>query len=196
MTRTARRKAYYFLGVGLGALVLAWAIIELHFNVAQIVVLVVVLLLPGRVLGFFWRDQLSGLRLLRERKFEASAQHSRRFLETLAQRPWMRHMIWLGSGTYSRDPWSLALNNLGAAEISLGDMDNAKQHLEQSREADPENPLPYLNLGRLYLIAGEPARANEFLLKARSLGYSWKLSDKLIRATQARFAYTDGPSVS
>lgn len=106
MTRTACRKAYYFLVVSLCTLVSAWAVIKLHFNVAEIVGLVVALLLPGRILGFFWRDQLTGLRLLRERKFEASARHSRRFLETLTKRPWIRHMKWQSRMTVdSAVPW-------------------------------------------------------------------------------------------
>jgi hypothetical protein len=183
---------YYFSVVGVGTTLFVWAWLTFHLSAVAIAVLIVALLLPGRILGFFWRDLLTGLRLLNEGKFEASADHSKRFLGTLVRRPWIRHLIWLGSGTYSRDPKSLALNNLGAAEMFLGNFDGAEQHLEESRRTDSENPLPCFNLAQLYMILGEPSRANEFLLEAKRLGYSRDLSDKLIHAAQARFAYTDG----
>ena len=40
-----------------------------HGNMAGVLALATVLLLPSRVLGFFWRDLLRGLRLLKARRF-------------------------------------------------------------------------------------------------------------------------------
>lgn len=192
MSRTGRRKLYYFSIVTLGPILLVGAAIHFHLNWAQMGCLMIVLLLPGRILGLAWRDQLAGLRLLNERRFAESVRHTNRFLEQLAHRPWIRHLIWLGGGTYSRDPKSLALNNLGAAEMSLGHFEAARAHLEESRQLDSENPLPYFNLALLHRILKEPSKAQEFLDHARRLGYSRGVSDKLIRQSQSRFARTDG----
>ena len=192
VSRTGRRKLYYFSIVTLAPILLAGAAIHFHLNWAQMGCLIVALLLPGRILGLAWRDQLAGLRLLNERRFAESARHTNRFLEQLARRPWIRHLIWLGAGTYSRDPKSLALNNLGAAEMFLGNFEAARGHLEESRQLDPENPLPYFNLAQLHRILKEPSKAQEFLDHAKRLGYSRGLSDKLIRQAQLRFARTDG----
>ena len=192
MSRTGRRKLYYFSIVMLVPILLVAAAIHFHLNWAQMGCLIVALLLPGRILGLFWRDQLAGLRLLNERRFAESARHTNRFLEQLARRPWIRHFIWLGTGTYSRDPKSLALNNLGAAEMSLGHFEVARGHLEESRQLDSENPLPYFNLALLHRILGEPSKAREFLDHAKRLGYSRGLSDKLMKQSQSRFARTDG----
>jgi tetratricopeptide (TPR) repeat protein len=191
VSRTARRKLYYFSIVAIGTSLLISAILYFHLSGLQIALLVIALLIPGRILGFFWRDQLAGLRLLNERRFEESARHSKRFLDLLARRQWMRHLIWLGTGTYSRDPQSLALNNLGAAEMFLGNFEDARQHLEESRKLDDENPLPYFNLAQLHMILEEPSKSQEFLVLAERRGYSRSLSDKLIHGAQSRFAYTD-----
>jgi tetratricopeptide (TPR) repeat protein len=192
VSRTARRKLYYFSIVAIGTSLVVSAILYFHLRGLQIALLVVALLIPGRILGFFWRDQLAGLRLLNERRFEESARLSKRFLDLLARRQWIGHLIWLGTGTYSRDPKSLALNNLGAAEMFLGRFEEAKRHLEESRSADDENPIPYFNLAQLHMILDEPAKARESLTHARQLGYSRSISDKLFHKIQARFASTDG----
>jgi ATP-dependent Clp protease adapter protein ClpS len=188
VSRTGRRKLYYFSILTLGPILLVGAVFYFHLSGASTALMIVALLLPGRILGFAWRDQLAGLRLLKEKRFEESAQHTQRFLDLLARRPWIGHLIWLGTGTYSRDPQSLALNNLGVAQMCLGNLKAAKDHLARSRELDPKNPLPYFNLARLHTILGEPSEAREFLAHARRLGYSGGWSDKLIRGAQSRFA--------
>jgi tetratricopeptide (TPR) repeat protein len=191
VSRTARRKLYYFSFFAIGTSLLVGAILHFHLSGLKIALLVIALIIPGRILGFFWGDQLAGLRLLKEGRFEESARHSKRFLDLLARRRWIRHLIWLGMGTYSRDPQSLALNNLGAAEMFLGNFADAKQHLEESRKLDDENPLPYFNLAQLHMILEEPSKAQEFLALAKRRGYPRGLSDKLIHGAQSRFSYTD-----
>jgi len=192
MTRTDRRKIHYFSILTFGAISVLGVILYFRLRALTIGLIVIALLIPGRILGYFWRDQLAGLRLLNQRRFEESAQHSLRFLHSLDQRPWIRHLIWLGSGTFSRNPKSMALNNLGAAEMCLGQFEQAKRHLEEARKSDGESPLPYFNLAQLHMILDEPAIARDFLLQARRLGYSRSSSDKLFHKIQARFASTDG----
>ena len=192
MNRTARRKVVYFGIVGGGGLILAWVIFYYRLSPLQIALIVIALIIPGRILGYFWRDLLVGLRLLNAKQFEESARYSQQFLSELAKRAWIKNLTWLGSGTYSRDPEALALNNLGAAEMCLGRFEAAEAHLRQSIRVDGENPLPYFNLGQLRLILDDSAQANEYLREAHSRGYVGGFSDVLIRSAQGRFAYTDG----
>jgi tetratricopeptide (TPR) repeat protein len=131
--------------------------------------------------------------LLKEKKYEESARHSQAFLEELHRRPWIRHLIWLGSGTYSRDPAAIALNNLGAAELMLSRLDAAKTHLEASIKVDGENPLPWFNLARWSLAnGGGEEEVARYLAEARKSGLSQGISDKIIMASQGRFARSDG----
>jgi hypothetical protein len=135
MSRTARRKFRYFAAIALGCGAILWCIWINRLGGGTVVLIVLALLVPGRVLGYFWRDLLTGLRLLRERQFAQSARHSKKFLQDIGRRPWIQHFTWVGAGTYSRDAkaLALALNNLGAAEIFLGEFAAARAHLEQSR---------------------------------------------------------------
>src|SRR5439155_16229931 len=147
MSRTVRYKVAYFTFVGLGSLIAVWAIVHFRLSSIAIVGLVILFLIPGRILGYFWKDLLRGLRLLNAKQFSESKRHSELFLQELKQRPWLKRMIWLGSGSYSRDPEALALNNLGAAQIGLGDVESARKHLVAAIAVDDDNPLPYLNIG-------------------------------------------------
>jgi len=145
-----------------------------------VVLIALALLVPGRILGHFWRDLLIGLRLLQERHFAQSARHSKKFLQDIDRRPWIQHLTWLGSGTYSRDARAMALNNLGAAEIFLGEFAAARNHLEQSSKLDGENPLPYFNMFQLEKILG-----NE-LFPTASITDARRIAETISAASSAR----------
>jgi hypothetical protein len=192
MSRTARHKIVYFLLVGTPVLFVFTLLYFFSVPSQYGIVAVLLCLVPGRILGWFWRDLLRGLRLLRERRYEESIQHSQAFLEELDRRPWIRHFIWLGSGVYSRDPRALALNNLGAAEVALGRLDEAQAHLHSSIAVDRENPLPYFNLSRLAKARGDETGAALFLQQARQHGLTFGVTDKIVMDSQKRFANRSG----
>ena len=196
MSRTSLYKIQYFaivaaLGV-LTALVFWW----FDFSPTSVAVAVVLLILPGRVLGFVWRDLLRGLRLLNARRFAESRRHSILFLEAVRRRPYLKNFVWLGSSSYSRDPEVLALNNLGAAELALGEVVAARSHLEAAIQSDPHCPLPHFNMGILFVGQNDLSEAERCFRHAASLGYTNDLSDRIIRAAQNRFARSDGAGTS
>lgn len=196
MTRTSMYKSAYFGMLVLGVALSLWIVFYFRLTIAGVLMLAVVLLLPGRVLGFFWRDLLRGLRLLHEKQYAQSKRHSELFLTKVKEQPWLKKLIWLGSGAYSRDPEAMALNNLGAAELKLGEFDHAKAHLAASIAVDGLNPLPYFNMGVLYSIFGDRDAAIGCFDKAVSLGYSRSAVDKFFLNSQKRFAESDGQGSS
>jgi hypothetical protein len=113
MSRTARYKLGYFCYMAVAAGLTLSLMYFAAGDWRMIAVFVVLLLLPGRLLGYFWRDLLRGLRLLQRKQYEQSAVHSSAFIEQVRAKPWLKKMVWLGTCSYSRDPESLALNNLG-----------------------------------------------------------------------------------
>ncbi len=190
MIRTNLRKATYFGVLGGGVAVYIWASINFHLSLLQQAALLLLLLIPGRILGFFWRDLLCGLRLLNERQYEVSIRHSTAFLEQLKVRPWLKGLILLGHGVYSRDPEAIALGNIGAAEIALGRLDSARSHLEASIAVDGENPLPFFNLGLVFQASGDDLEARKWFAEAEKRGYARTAIDKVIHAAQSRYANT------
>jgi len=192
MTRTARYKAVYFGMLALGACSAAALVWYFGPSLPVFLAVILLLLVPGRVLGYFWRDLLRGLRLLNLREYAASKRCSESFLAYYEQQPWIRHLIWLGSGTYSRNPKAMALNNLGAAEIPLGETEAARLHLYKSIEIDPLNPLPFHNLSVLAKAQGDVQEAARCFEQAKALGFTRGVSDAIVRSSQNRFATLDG----
>ncbi|HTT96838.1 MAG TPA: tetratricopeptide repeat protein [Rhizomicrobium sp.] len=192
MTRTTLYKGVYFAMFGSAAILALGVLAYFQFSPLAFLVVVVALLIPGRILGYFWRDLLRGLRLLNAKDYVASKVCSERFLVEVREKPWIRHFIWLGSSTYSRDPEVLALNNLGAAELALGEVDVARAHLEEAIAKDPLCPLPFFNLGALFKATGNVSESERCFAEATRLGFRHGISDKIVRASQTRFAEMDG----
>lgn len=156
--------------------------------IVAVVALVIVLLTPGRVQAFYWRDLLAGLHHLNQRDYVRSKACSQRFLSRLAERPWLRRLIWLGRSRYTRNVEVMALNNLGAAELGLGELEAAQDHFEQAIALDPDCPLPYRNLGVLAMRTGPSSAANVWFEKAGALGLTGGWSDRRSQESQARHA--------
>jgi tetratricopeptide (TPR) repeat protein len=192
MSRTRYYQAAYFAEIIGGACLMLWVIFHFQPSRNQAALRFLSLLIPGRILGFFWRDLLRGLRLLKAKEYAESKRHSELFLAAIRRKPWMKKLIWLGSGTYSRDPQAMALSNLGAAEIGLGELDAARTHLEASMKVDNQNPLPAFNLGVLAYTLGDRQRAEFWFQEARRLGYSRGIIDRIVQSSQTRFANVDG----
>jgi len=171
MSRTAIYKGIYFgLIAGLVAIVL-WVVVRFRVAAPGLFLLALALLIPGRIVGFYWRDLVQGLRLLKAGKFAQSKVRSESCLAQLQARPWIRRLIWLSWSSYSRNPEVLALNNLGAAETRLGEFDSARGHLERAIELDDGCPMPYFNLGVLSAASGKAEEAEHWFADAARRGY-------------------------
>ena len=108
MTRTTLYKGVYFAMLGGYLVLFVTVLVHFRFSPFALVALIVAYLIPGRILGFFWRDLLRGLRLLNAKDYPQSKFYSKRFLSYVRRRPWIKNLVWLGSSTYSRDPEVLA----------------------------------------------------------------------------------------
>ena len=123
MSRTAIYRSMYFGFLAAYVAIALWVVIRFHIAPLAIFIVAGALLIPGRILSFYWRDLLQGLRLLNQGKYAQSKARSETFLAQLQAKPWIRRLIWVSGSRYSRNPEVWALNNLGAAEMRLGEID-------------------------------------------------------------------------
>ena len=188
MTRTDVLKGVYFARwggiVALGLCAAAASQRGAALAAAACGVAFLALLLSGRVQAVFWSELLAGLHDLNRRDYRASKVHSERFLARLHDRPWLRYLIWLGAGSYSPSVEATALNNLGAAELGLGEIESARAHLNQSIATDPQCPLPYRNMGILVRLTESPEAARPWFDRAAALGLRGDWSDRVVQASQ------------
>jgi tetratricopeptide (TPR) repeat protein len=188
LTRTDALKGVYvaraaaILAFGAGAMITAQRGAIIPATACGLLFLA--LLLSGRVQAFFWSELLAGLHDLNQRNYLASKAHSERFLAELRDRPWLKHLIWLGPSSYSLSAEAMALNNLGAAELVIGELEAGRDHLNEAITKDPKCPLPYRNMGLLIQSAGSTDEARPWFDQAIALGLRGDWSDRAARASQ------------
>lgn len=192
LSRTTRYKILHiaFIAATLAAVVgaLLWAdappLVALAVGVA--------FLLPGRVQAILWRRFFRARRLLGEGRYEEAIDHFQAFLEQLERAPWLKSLVWLAGAVYTRDIEVMSLNNIGAAQLQLGDWTQAADYLQRARDRDPDCPLPYWNLALLAQAQGDEATATRHLERAHELGYRRSSLDQLIHSAGALLARVEG----
>jgi tetratricopeptide (TPR) repeat protein len=151
-----------------------------------------VLLIPGRLQGFFFRDLFVGRRLLEHGYLEEAAIHTERFLAVVRKHPWRNKLLWLAWSVYTTSAEAMALNNIGAARLGLGEFEAAKSALLAARAIDPKYPLPPFNLAILATIQGAPEAAEMLASEAFRLGYTGSSIDLVIGQAQSLLAAIEG----
>lgn len=195
MSRTTRYKTIY---ITLIVISIALIFAELAYFKSSFKFLFftgLVLLIPGRVVGYLWRDFFRGRNLMNSQRWEDSIGYFEKFLTDLQKKPWLKMMIWFSWGTYTRDIEAMTRNNLGAAKLNLGNFIDAERELLIAHQIDSEYPLPYYNLALLAQLQGQNARAIEMLEKAKDLGYSDTTYDKFVHTSSSIMSYIEGRGV-
>jgi tetratricopeptide (TPR) repeat protein len=192
VSRTAWYKAFYFGLIIVASVALFAAYMRLKPPLPVVLLVLVALLAPSRVQGWYWRDFFRGRRLLAAGDGQSAAVHFERFMEQLRLRPGLRRLIWLNAAIYTRDAEAMTLNNLGAARLQLGDLPGAQSAFEDARRLDPQSPLPLYNLALLAQVEGRDEEAAQLLALARRMGYSRATSDRLVSAAGALLACIEG----
>lgn len=193
MTRPLKSKLLYVSAFAvLGGALLALVAYSPYDKRLVLIVAGVLLLLPGRVQGFVFRDHYRGRRLMATGQLESAVAHFERFLARLRAAPWKKRFIWLAWGFYSWDIEAMTLNNLGVALMGLGEWDAARDRNEEALRVDPKYPVPYFNLAVLAAAQGDEAHARELLARAEALGYARTPLDRVIHMGQSLLAHVEG----
>ena len=199
MTRAAKYKALYLaIRISVPLIVLGVAmLIHQMWRLPPLLPLVlvglaIVLLQPGLICRFLWRDLIAGQRLLKRKDYAGSKLRSERFIARMHKAPRLKTLIWLGTTSRSRDPEAVAFKNLAVADISLGAYEAAPEYLGKAMALDPENPLLFYYMGLVCVMEGPWLDAKLWFEKAAALGFRDAWSDKIIRAVQSQSASMDG----
>lgn len=191
MTRSHRLKLAYVAVIlaALAALALVGAAVGGLHGIAAALVL---LLLPGRVQGYFYRDFFRGRRLLDEGRFRECIPHFERFIAAVRARPWKKRLLWLQFAVYTTDIEAMALNNLGSAYVQLDDPDSAERYLNQALRIDGRYPVALYNLSLVAAMRGDDATAERLMKEAAELGYSRGRMDALLQRAGEQLARIEG----
>lgn len=192
MTRPTRWKILYVVAVaalGLAAFAIAFAV---EFDSTVLIGLAVLLFIPGRINGHYWRSFYTGRKLLDSGDHESARHEFEQFLVKVHDRPRLKSMIWLVWAVYSRDVEAMTLNNIGATLMHEGHLDPAEERLAQAIGLDSEYPIPYFNLAVIAELRGKKDAAAQSLATAQQLGYRNTSIDKVITKAASILAYLEG----
>ena len=100
--------------------------------------------------------------------------------------------MWLWLPIYTVSPSAMAMNNLGACYLLLGEAEEATQWLDRALALDPLYPLPYFNRAVMHEMAGRRQQATADFEISRDLGYSAGKLDAVIHKSQSILARLEG----
>lgn len=191
MNRTRRYQLLYLLaGLILAALALA---VYRWTGLAGLLTLAVVLLVPGRIGGRYLGNLFLGRKLFDRRRFNEAIDAGNAFLADLRRQPWRRHFVYVHYAFYSWDIEAMAHNNIGAARMELGGLDQAERDLRYALQRDTDYPLPYFNLAVIAYVRGDAAEGDRLVSVAAEKGYTGGSIDKLIERVAAAYARFQAP---
>jgi len=158
--------------------------------------IVLVLLLPGRIQGLLFRDLFRGRRDLDRNSPESALGHFNSFLTTIRAQPWRKPALWLSWSIYTPNVEAMTQNNIGAAQLNLGNLDSAQAALNTALSLDPQYPLPHANLALVAALRADSGTAEHHLVAARRLGYKGAGLDRFVSKTQSGLAAVEshGPA--
>ncbi|GMT49001.1 MAG: hypothetical protein IEMM0008_0540 [bacterium] len=192
ISRTSIYKIMYpliliFLIVGIAFLVKYY-----HFSRLHTFMIIIALLIPGRIAGYFYRDFFRGLKLFHKHEWEMSEDYFNKFEQQLVERPWIKKLIWLLWGMYTWKIEAMTQNNLGAIKISTGYLIEAESRFNTAIELDYLYPKPFYNLAVIEYLKGNQKKSLEYFSQSVSLGYKGSTYDQLIDEGQRILAQFEG----
>ena len=75
----------------------------------------VIFLIPVRIVGHYFRDFFTAKKFLSLKNYEKSIEYNKLFLQQIEDRPWIKRLMWLSWGMYTKDIEAMSFNNIGTS---------------------------------------------------------------------------------
>lgn len=169
--------------------------IKLPNNIFYLLIIPLLLLAPGRLQGYLYREHFKGRKLMLNKQYKQALVEFKNFLSKLEHKKWLKKTIWLGGFVYTKDIEAMSLNNAGACFLELGELENSKSYLESALMLDNEYAIPYFNLAIINELEGNHQLAVTNLNRSIELGFSNTSIDQVLIKAQELYARIEGGSV-
>lgn len=186
INRTRQYKTFYLAIFG-WAIVVGAVVLQLVGTVGMVIIAAIILV-PSRVGAYFLRDLFLSRRYVVSKQYEKAITSSQRYLRTLERQPWRQHFIYCFFAIYTWNTEAMAFNNLGAAEMESGRLEDAEKDFTRACNLDHEYPIPYYNLAVLEAAREDYERSEKLVNKARFLGYTSNAFDQAVERIGSAYA--------
>jgi len=195
MTRTTRYKVAYGVLVAVLGGIAVVVLNAFSYSLAAVLVTALVLMIPGRIQGHYWREFFQARRLIADRRWREAEPLFQHFLDRVEREPSLKRFIWLGYGVYTRDIAAMALNNLGVCALEEGRFGAAETHLNRAAMLDLEYAVPHFNLAIVYQALGKTEAAQRAWSRSQELGYRRTPIDLVVHKAGEVLARIEGRGV-
>lgn len=187
MSRTAQLKILYLSLIVL----LIGGFLYLQLPLKYSLIVVVLFLALGRISGYFLRDLIAARKLMSRRKWRQAISLLERFVERSRTQRWLNLMLWLSPSFYTTNTLALALNNLGVSHLELRELGRAESYLKEALAIDKLYALPHYNLAILEHIKEDFRARDEYLKRARRLGFSGGTIDRVLDRVKTIYSHIE-----
>lgn len=194
VSRTQRSKILYLLALGALSAIAFAVLAATNWSWWAIVAIAVLLFVPGRIQGHFFRSFFRGRRLQANGDFQDAIDEYEQFIEEIERHPWIGRLLWLTWSIYTFDMKAMTRNNIGACQLELGQLHQAEENFYQAARLDAQSPLPHYNLAVLAEVRGQREAAEREYSIAKSLGYNRDSFDLAIHSASSILARLEGGS--
>jgi len=127
---------------------------------------------------------------------ESALGHFNSFLTTIRAQPWRKPALWLSWSIYTPNVEAMTQNNVGAAQLNLGNLSAAEAALSTALVLDPQYPLPHANLALVAALRSDASAVERHLEAARKFGYKGAGLDRFVSRSQSLLAAVEsrGPA--
>ncbi|RBP35134.1 hypothetical protein DES53_12610 [Roseimicrobium gellanilyticum] len=152
------------------------------------VVAAAILLIPGRIVGYVWRDFLRGKRDTDAKRWDEAIPLFESFLNRLKKTPSIGWLIWLSPSMYTVSADAMVKNNLGVCHLEMGRLSPAKEQLLEALKMDHLYPFPHQNLAIVAALEKDETAMQHHASEARRLGYTGSSIDKILEKSKEIYA--------
>ncbi|NUM80214.1 hypothetical protein HUU42_05355 [bacterium] len=164
--RVARNRVLYFIIWLILLSAFAYLVTNYHLEFYQLLLLVVIFLLPGRLVKYFWRDFFRGRKQLVRGKYDRSIELLNNFLQKIQNAPSLKWLMFFSSGLYSFKVEAVALTYLAIAYLHKKELDTAENHLKRALAIDTQYTQAFKYYAALALARGEEIQSRHYLNEA------------------------------
>jgi tetratricopeptide (TPR) repeat protein len=188
MNRTKIIRSLYYGGLAFALIIAIYLVGITKGSPFLAVWIFLLLLIPGRITGYLWRELIAGRRLLDAGRYTDAIPLFERFQSKVRKKRWLNWIIWLTPSFYTTKVEALTLNNLGVCNLELGDFEKAQELFINALSMDRRYPLPHYNLAILEMYHRRMESSERHLSEAVRLGFTGGTMDKVIQKTKSIYA--------
>lgn len=122
-----------------------------------------------------YKNFAEGKSLLDKGKYEECTKLFNKFILDMEKKTSLKKTTLFSFGLYTKSYEAMTYNNLGSANLNLGNLDEAQLYLDKAVSIDNDYGIPYVNLALLARLNNDYTKMKDYAKKAKELGVSLNL---------------------